>query len=78
MADFLHSCEGNLPLDGYGAAVTGCQEDAEGRLWIGNGEYGSQVAFCPYCGFKARVVPEVISEDARLKGRALPATHRRR
>jgi hypothetical protein len=54
-----HSCEGCLPKDGYGEALDGCEEDNEGRLWVGNGEYGSQVAFCPYCGFKAKVMPSV-------------------
>jgi len=48
-----HMCDGELPYDGYGAAVEFCDEDAEGRLWVGNGEHASQVNHCPYCGFRA-------------------------
>jgi hypothetical protein len=64
----LHTCEGNLPEGGYGAAIEGCSEKEDGTLWAGNGEYDSQVAFCPYCGFAARIKPEVTSEAERLKG----------
>lgn len=47
----LHECEGKLPVRGYGAAIDYCREDPDGTLWVGNGEYGSQVNFCPYCGY---------------------------
>ena len=50
-----HRCEGELPKDGYGAAIDICTEHEDGTLWCGNSEYGSQVNFCPYCGFEARV-----------------------
>lgn len=36
----------------YGEAITGLRE-IDGELWIGNGEYCTQVNFCPYCGKKA-------------------------
>lgn len=48
-----HVCQGYLPVGGYGAAVTCCVEDEEGKLWVANGEYESQVNYCPYCGFRA-------------------------
>lgn len=57
-----HLCTGKLPENGYGPAIDRCREDAEGRFWIDNGEYFSQVAFCPYCGTKA---PVQLSEDPR-------------
>ena len=57
-----HKCYGNTPVAGYGAAVCWCEEDEEGRLWVDNGEYSSQVNYCPYCGFRAPTqVPEVIN-----------------
>ena len=37
----------------YGTAFNVCIEDKRGRLWVHNGEYGSQVNFCPVCGYKA-------------------------
>jgi hypothetical protein len=36
-----------------GPAVTMCYEDAEGRLWVTNEEYITQVNFCPFCGYEA-------------------------
>jgi hypothetical protein len=51
----LHDCEGELPKDGYGQAVSSCGENEDGSLWVSNDEYASQVNFCPYCGFKAKV-----------------------
>jgi hypothetical protein len=40
--------------DGYGAAITCVYSLTDGSLWIGNGEYGSEVRFCPECGFKSK------------------------
>lgn len=54
-----HSCEGVLPQCSYGEALDSCVENEVGELWVGNGEYGSQVAFCPYCGFKAATPPKI-------------------
>lgn len=55
----MHECEpayamGPKNADGYGEAVTSCYELEDGSLWVGNGEYGSRVNFCPFCGFKAK------------------------
>lgn len=47
-----HECSINMPYDAYGAAIDHCMEDDSGRLWAGNGEYGTLVKFCPECGFK--------------------------
>lgn len=58
----LHNCEGRLPESGYGEAINGCSEDENGELWVANDEYFSQVSFCPYCGFKARVPATIIPE----------------
>jgi hypothetical protein len=53
----LHSCEApkNIKSGGYGDAITDCDESSNGELWVGNGEYASQVNFCPFCGFKAKI-----------------------
>ena len=53
----LHDCEGKLPDDAYGEAIEYCNENEKGELWIGNSEYFSQVAFCPYCGFESKEKP---------------------
>jgi hypothetical protein len=55
----LHECEGTTPHADYGEAINFCVEYDDGDLWAGNGEYSSQVAYCPYCGFPARVKPVV-------------------
>lgn len=57
-----HDCEGRFPKSGYGEAIDSCGDyDNDGTFWASNGEYGSQVAYCPYCGTKAPVQP--IIED---------------
>lgn len=61
----LHSCDlSDYPFDGYGEAVTSCEEREDGTLWVGNSEYGTQVNFCPACGFaaKAKVMANAESE----------------
>lgn len=60
----LHRCWLSSAESGHGAAVTECTEDADGTLWVGNDEYGSQVNYCPVCGRKATV-----QIDAKLWGR---------
>lgn len=42
-----------LPREGHGDAVDSVYERPDGTLWVGNGEYGSQVNFCPVCGVAA-------------------------
>lgn len=52
----LHCCQESLaPYEGYGEAITSCVEREDGTLWVGNGEYATQVNFCPFCGFGAKV-----------------------
>jgi hypothetical protein len=54
----LHECD--MPessyVVGWGTAIEKCWENEKGKLYAGNGEYGSQVNFCPICGYKAKVV----------------------
>lgn len=58
-----HKCEGDLPLEGYGAALDKCYEDEDGKFWIDNDEYASQVNYCPYCGKKAPVQVSSIEDS---------------
>lgn len=55
-----HHCKLNSPYEAYGVAIEDVYEDDEGRFWAGNGEYGSQVNYCPVCGTKA---PKQIEGD---------------
>ena len=48
-----HECEISRPHGSYGYAIDYCSEDEQGRFWVGNGEYYSQVKFCPECGIQA-------------------------
>lgn len=51
----LHNCDLEyFPSDAYGVAVDHCFEGENGELWVGNGEYATQVNFCPKCGYKAK------------------------
>jgi hypothetical protein len=61
-ANAVHYCHGRTPEDetsdiaSCGAAFTICYEKDE-KLFVANGEYTSQVSFCPYCGAKAKRLP---------------------
>lgn len=50
-----HGCSGNLPYGIRGAALEACDEQDDGTLWVSNGFYDSQVNYCPYCGYRAKV-----------------------
>jgi hypothetical protein len=51
-----HDCDLlRYPSQAHGAAVESCFEDKDGKLWVDNVEYATQVNFCPACGYKARV-----------------------
>ena len=49
----LHYCELICKSHCYGAAIDECYQDQDGYLFVSNGEYGSQVNFCPVCGYEA-------------------------
>ena len=39
----------------YGSAIYYTCIDADGKMWVGNGEYESQVNYCPITGKKAKI-----------------------
>lgn len=51
-----HHCKApeKMKTDMHGGAIYNCMEDEDGTLWVDNGEYCSEVIFCPYCGFKSK------------------------
>jgi len=51
-----HLCERLAVFDRAGEVVNYCYEDEDGFLRVGNGEYESQVNFCPFCGWMADVL----------------------
>lgn len=57
-----HLCELDSPSATYGVAVDTCHEEPDGTFWVGNGEYSSQVNYCPVCGAKA---PKQVEEQPR-------------
>ena len=61
MTDSIHDCSCRLPDGSYGAAIDSCYElpMKPGKLFVTNGEYVSQVFFCPFCGEKAAIEPEI-------------------
>jgi hypothetical protein len=44
----------SLPHDGYGHAIEGgpIYGEDDGYWTVGNGEYGSVIFYCPFCGKK--------------------------
>lgn len=59
-----HHCEIRTPYEQYGPAITECFEDKDGTLWVDNGEYATQVNFCPMCGKEAKVRYEEKRRDS--------------
>ena len=39
----------------WGIAISYTRIDEEGKMWIGNGEYESQVNYCPFTGTPAPI-----------------------
>jgi len=54
MISYNYCCRGRSPNEECGPAIDYCYEEEDGSLWAGNGEYESQVNFCPFCGKKAK------------------------
>jgi hypothetical protein len=50
-----HYCEVHCRQHLRGAAIDYCFLDIDGCLFVQNGEYGSQVNFCPVCGYEAKM-----------------------
>lgn len=52
----LHYCEAPRTAKeyNYGVAIYKCTELKDGTLMVDNDEYGSQVDYCPYCGYEAK------------------------
>lgn len=50
----FHYCEIPFKYHSRGSAIDDCVEDLDGCLFVGNGEYGSQVNYCPMCGYEAK------------------------
>lgn len=48
-----HNCTLDSLSDVYGIAMDICYEKNDGTFWVSNGEYASQVNYCPVCGAKA-------------------------
>ncbi len=51
-----------------GRAIERVYEDDQGRFIAENGEYGSEVHFCPVCGAKAPTPPRVHVWKPTTKG----------
>lgn len=43
----------STPENTYGGAVDTTMEEQDGTMWVTNGEYTSQVNYCPITGKKA-------------------------
>lgn len=49
-----HECPAITTPDlDYGPAITEILESEDGEFWATNGEYTSQINYCPWCGLKA-------------------------
>ncbi|KKM86038.1 hypothetical protein LCGC14_1283020 [marine sediment metagenome] len=51
--NYIHKCVCKVPHAIYGPAIDVCIEEENGKYWVDNDEYSSQVNYCPFCGSKA-------------------------
>ena len=51
----MHTHSFSTPSQMYGGAIYDVYEREDGTLWVDNGEYSSQVNFCPLDGYEAKV-----------------------
>ena len=51
----------------WGVAVRYTRIDREGKMWVGNDEYETQVNFCPMTGIEAPVKLKLIEETITQK-----------
>ena len=58
--------EWDLDRDYYGPAITTSYEQ-DGVIYVTNGEYLTQVNYCPFTGKKGAVTPEYNREDTFYK-----------
>ena len=54
ISNIKHYCEVPFKYHLRGSAIDDCYEDEDGFLFVSNPEYGSQVNFCPVCGYEAK------------------------
>lgn len=58
----------NSPKDAWGAAINYVRVEEDGKMWIGNEEYESQVNFCPFTGTPAPVQMKVKNYVSPISG----------
>ncbi len=46
----------------YGEAVVKCYESDDDNLYVSNGEYGNRVNYCPFCGYKTKILMKLKKE----------------
>lgn len=56
------------PEKAWGRAVDYVRVDEDGKMWIGNGEYESQVNFCPFTGTPAPSQMKVTDYESEVGG----------
>jgi hypothetical protein len=71
--DYTQATDKYTTPDGlWGVAISYTRTDKEGKMWVGNGEYESQVNYCPVTGQMApvqmkRVHTFIKSSDGLIK-----------
>jgi len=51
----------------WGVAIRYTRIDEEGKMWVGNDEYESQVNFCPMTGIEAPVKLKLVKEETVIR-----------
>jgi hypothetical protein len=55
------------PYDYFGQAIDRVYMNEEGEMWVTNGEYATQVNFCPFTGVEAIKKMKVVDSDSKYK-----------
>lgn len=66
MEPYTYYIEFYTKNDAYGSAINTCWEEQNGEMWVSNGEYSSQINFCPITGRKATIQIPLTDPNIKL------------
>ncbi len=61
----IHIHDFDFPCGDTGRCIKRCHESPNGELWVSDDYRGTQVNFCPACGYEAKKKWEHLCEQAK-------------
>lgn len=61
--ELIHVHDFEFPSGMTGSCVKRCHESPEGELWVSDNVRGTQVNFCPACGYEAKKKVDLTTKE---------------